>query len=151
VTTPKVPLKAHATDSSFKVYACDVGLLGALAGAPADAVQSDLSILTEYQGAFVENHVAQHLVVMMGGALHYWKNVGREAEVDFLLQHGSMILPLEAKSGLNVRSKSLAFYASKYHPSLVVRTSLRNLRLDARVLNVPLYALQSLPQLLALA
>jgi predicted AAA+ superfamily ATPase len=151
VTTPTIPLQAHADGSSFKVYACDVGLLGALAGVPAEALQSDLSILTGFQGAFVENHVAQHLAVMPGGTLHYWKNVGREAEVDFLFQHGSLILPLEAKSGLNVRSKSLAFYAAKYQPSVAVRTSLRNLKIDGRKLNIPLYALQSLPRLLAFA
>ena len=133
------------------MYDCDVGLLGALAGVPAEAVQSDLSILTEYQGAFIENYVAQHLAVMTGMPLHYWKNVGRDAEVDFLIQQGSLVLPLEAKSGMNVRGKSLAFYAAKYQPSVSVRTSLRNLKLDARVLNVPLYALQSLPRLLTLA
>lgn len=151
VATPRIPLKAHANGSSFKVYACDVGLLGALARVPPDAVQSDLSILTEYQGAFVENHVAQHLAVMTDGQLHYWKNVGRDAEVDFLLQHGSRILPIEAKSGTNVRAKSLAFYLGKYEPSLALRTSLRNLKLDGRVLNIPLYAFQSLPRLVALA
>lgn len=151
VATPRIPLKTHADGSSFKVYACDVGLLGALARVPPDAVQSDLSILTEYQGAFVENHVAQHLAVMTDDQLHYWKNVGRDAEVDFLLQHGSRILPIEAKSGTNVRAKSLAFYLGKYEPSLALRTSLRNLKLDGRVLNIPLYAFQSLPRLVALA
>jgi len=151
VTTPRTPLKSHADGSSFKVYACDVGLLGALARVPPDAVQSDLSILTDYQGAFVENHIAQHLAAMTDGPLHYWKNVGRDAEVDFLLQHGSEILPIEAKSGMNVRAKSLAFYLAKYDPSLAVRTSLRNLKFDGRVLNIPLYAFQSLPRFLALA
>lgn len=150
VISPKVPLKTYQDASSFKIYVCDVGLLGALANVPADAVQSDLSILTEYHGAFVENYVAQHLTMMIDTDLHYWKNVGRAAEIDFLIQHGSLILPLEVKSGVNVRSKSLAFYESKYQPPLVVRTSLRNLKIDNRVLNVPLYALQSLPRILGL-
>jgi predicted AAA+ superfamily ATPase len=151
VPAPKPPLKAHADGSSFKVYACDVGLLGALAGIPADGARSDLSVLTDYHGAFVENLVAQQLTAMTGGALYYWRNVGREAEVDFLLERQGRVLPLEAKAGVNVRSKSLAFYATKYAPPLAIRTSLRNLRLDGRVLNVPLYALPSLPSLLALA
>ena len=150
VTSPKVPLKAYTDASSFKIYACDVGLLGALANVPAQAVRSDVSILTEYHGAFVENFVAQHLATMTGDGLHYWKNEGRAAEVDFLLQHGSSVVPLEVKSGVNVRSKSLAVYSSKYQPPVVVRTSLRNLKMDGRALNVPLYALQSLPQILGL-
>ena len=151
VTSPKVPLKAYRDVSNFKIYACDVGLLGALADVPAQAVQSDLSILTEYHGAFVENYVAQHLSAMMGIDLHYWKNVGRAAEIDFLVSHGSVILPIEAKSGVNIRSKSLAFYSSKYQPSLAIRTSLRNLKIDRRVLNVPLYAFQSLSRILGLS
>lgn len=150
VATPRIPLKAHSEGSSFKLYACDVGLLGALARVPPDAVQGDLSILTEYQGAFVESYVAQHLVAMTGGPLHYWKNVGRDAEVDFLLQDGSRILPIEAKSGMNVGAKSLAFYRTKYNPPLAIRTSLLNLKMDAKLLNIPLYAIQSLPRLLAL-
>jgi len=84
----------------------------------------------------------------MGVDLYYWKNVGRASEVDFLLQHGSVILPLEAKAGVDVRSKSLAFYASRYQPPVAIRTSLRNLKIDRDTLNVPLYALQSLPELL---
>ena len=97
---------------------------------------------------FVENYVAQHIVATMGMDLHYWKNVGQAAEIDFILQHDSMILPIEVKSGMNIRSKSLAFYRSKYNPCLSVRTSLRNLKFDGKVLNVPLYAIQSLPNIL---
>jgi hypothetical protein len=52
------------------------------------------------------------------------------------------------KTGVNVRSKSLAFYASRYQPPVAIRTSLRNLKIDRNKLNVPLYALQSLPRLL---
>jgi len=151
VSTPKVPLKAYQDTSSFKIYACDVGLLGTLSGVPPEAIQSDQSVLTEYQGAFVENYVAQHLASLMDTDLHYWKNMGRASEVDFLLQSGSDILPLEAKAGVNVRSKSLSFYVSRYDPPVALRTSLRNLCIDHRRLNIPLYALPSLPRILDLA
>lgn len=148
VTAPKLPLAAHATASSFKIYACDVGLLGALADLPSDSPRDDLSILTGYQGAFVENYAAQHLAAQTGSALHYWRNVGREAEVDFLLQHRTSAVPIEVKSGINLRSKSLAFYLQKYNPPLAVRVSLRNLKRDGRILNIPLYALPSLHRFL---
>lgn len=151
VTTPKPPLAAHTDASSFKMYACDVGLLGALANLPGDAPSDDLSILTDYQGAFVENYAAQQLVALTGSALHYWRNVGREAEVDFLHQHSTGVVPLEVKAGINLRSKSLAFYHGKYAPDLVVRAALCNLKRDASILNIPLYALPSLPRLLGLA
>lgn len=150
VNAPKLPLAAHASASSFKIYACDVGLLGALAGLPFDAPSDDLSILTGYQGAFVENYAAQHLAETTGSALYYWRNVGREAEVDFLHQHRSGAVPIEVKAGINLRSKSLGFYLEKYDPLLAVRVSLRNLKRDGRTLNIPLYALPSLPRFLEL-
>lgn len=148
--TPKMPLKAYREASGFKIYACDVGLLGALSNAPVDLVPGEDSIMTEYHGAFVENYVAQHLVAERGDGLYYWKNIGRASEVDFLIQEGPAILPLEVKAGVNVKSKSLAFYASKYEPPFTLRTSLRNLRIDGKVVNIPLYALQSLSGILRL-
>ena len=148
VEIPKVPIAAYRNLSSFKIYVSDVGLLGALAKLPADTMPTDQAIFTEFHGAFVENYVAQHIVATMGMDLHYWKNAGQAAEVDFILQHDSMILPIEVKSGMNIRSKSLSFYRSKYNPCLAIRTSLRNLKFDGKVLNVPLYAIQSLPNIL---
>ncbi|MEE8409553.1 MAG: DUF4143 domain-containing protein [Myxococcota bacterium] len=149
VAAPKSPLKAFQDPRTFKVYACDVGLLGALADSPTELVSNDRSLLTEYHGAFIENYVAQHLVATMDASLHYWKNIGRASEVDFLIQRSHSILPLEVKSGVNVRSKSLAFYTGKYQPPCGLRTSMRNLRFDPPVLNIPLYAVQSLPALVA--
>ena len=150
ITSPKIPLIAYQDLTSFKIFACDVGLLGALSNAPTDTVQNDLSILTEYHGAFVENYVAQHLATMVDIDIHYWKNAGRAAELDFIIQNGSAILPIEVKSGINVKSKSLTFYMTKYEPPLGLRTSLRNFKLDNLILNIPLYAIQSLPQILKL-
>ena len=151
VSRPKLPLPAQADASSFKIYACDVGLLGALADLPGDAPSDDFSILTDYKGAFVENYAAQQLVALTGSTLYYWRNIGREAEVDFLLQHPTGVLPLEVKAGTNLRSKSLAFYLEKYAPDCAIRVSLRNLKRDANTLNIPLYALPSLPHILRLA
>ncbi len=148
VTSPKIPLTAYRDISSFKIFSCDIGLLGAMANVPAASVESDRSILTEYQGAFVENYVAQHLTAMNNEELHYWKNGGRAAELDFLIQHGSEILPVEVKAGKSIRSKSLIFYLSKYQPDLGIRFSLRNLKLNNHILNIPLYALQSLEKFL---
>jgi hypothetical protein len=51
------------------------------------------------------------------------------------------VLPLEVKSGVNPRSKSLRSFDSQFAPPLLVRSTLLNLKRDARVLNIPLYAL----------
>lgn len=55
---------------------------------------------------------------------------------------------IKVKAGINLRSKSLGFYLEKYDPVLAVRVSLRNLKRDGRTLNIPLYALPSLPRIL---
>ncbi len=144
VTSPKIPLNTYRDVSRFKIFACDIGLLGAMANVPAASVESDRSILTEYQGAFAENYVAQHLTVMIKEGLHYWKNGGGAAKIDFLLQNDLWILPVEVKAGMSIRSKSLLFYLSKYQPDLGIRFSLRNLKLDKHILNILLYAIQSL-------
>jgi hypothetical protein len=106
-------------------------------------------LFQEFKGAFVENHVAQTLVGLPGaGGLHYWKNDSATAEVDFLWQSPQGgILPLEAKSGINPKSKSLRIYEEKFHPARLLRTTPLNLRQDGKILNIPLYALTALDRL----
>ena len=141
VETARLPLHGYADRRSFKVYALDVGLLGALAGtAPQLLVHGD-RLFAEYRGALVENYVAQQLTAARAGDLHYWRSSGGKAEVDFLLERGGEVLPLEVKAGVNPRSKSLRSFDSQFAPPLLVRSTLLNLKRDARVLNIPLYAL----------
>ena len=141
VESARLPLLGYADRRSFKVYALDVGLLGALAGAaPRMLVQGD-RLFEEYRGALAENYVAQQLAAATAGELHYWRSSGGKAEVDFLLERGGEVLPLEVKAGVNPRSKSLRSFDAQFAPPLLVRSTLLNLKRDARVLNLPLYAL----------
>jgi uncharacterized protein len=149
--TPAVPLAATAESSAFKIYALDVGLLGALADTPPTALSSDLSVVASHHGAFAENYAAQQLAALGARSLHYGKSPSGEAEVDFLHPAGTAVFPLEIKAGTNVRSRSLGIYTSRFRPPLALRGSLQNLRLDGAVLNVPLYALPALPRFIDLA
>ena len=74
----------------------------------------------------------------------YWRSEGI-AEVDFLLEHKNQILPLEVKSGINPRSKSMRVYMDKNKPDIFFRSSLLNLKKDGRVMNIPLYAISLFP------
>ena len=140
VETARLPLRGHADRRSFKVYALDVGLLGALAGAAPQLLVHGNRLFAEYRGALVENYVAQQLAAAAAGDLHYWRSSGGKAEVDFLLDRSGEVVPLEVKSGVNPRSKSLRSFDSQFAPPLLVRSTLLNLKRDARVLNIPLYA-----------
>ena len=65
--------------------------------------------------------------------------LGNKAEVDYLIQYKNEIIPIEVKSDENIRSKSLAIYRKTYSPKLSIRFSLRNLKYDDGLLNIPLF------------
>jgi len=145
--TPKRPLVAYLQKSIFKVYMLDVGLLGAMAGQGADMLVRGEQTFHEFGGAFTENYAAQQLRAAFGPHLQYWKNRSGKAEVDFLFETEGEIFPLEVKAGINLKSKSLQSFATKFNPSQLFRTSLRNLRKDGSLCNIPLYYLDSLPHI----
>ena len=99
------------------------------------------ALFSEFKGSFAENYVLQALLSQLDAAPRYWTNEKPKHEVDFLIQVGNEIVPVEVKSGEVVHSKSLKYYADKHAETipLRVRYSLKNLKLDDGVLNIPLY------------
>ena len=149
VSTAKHPLKHYAETSSFKVYALDVGLLGAIAGSPVELLVQGKRLFNEYEGAFVENYVAQQLVSHFQHPLYYWRSSGGKAEVDFLCEFADQICPLEVKAGINPKSKSLKSYELQFKPSRLMRTNLLNFKKDGKIGNLPLYAVSQLVRVMA--
>jgi predicted AAA+ superfamily ATPase len=144
VNSVKIPLKGYTDNQSFKVYALDTGLLTAMAKIPPSVITSENQIFNDYKGAFVENYVLQQLISTNETELYYWKSSGI-AEVDFIIEHNGKVFPLEAKSGVNPYSKSIQVYIEKYKPGYVYRTTLLNLKRDANIINIPLYAISLFP------
>jgi len=145
------PLAAFANRNAFKVYGLDTGLLGAQAKLSGDILTNGDAFFTTFHGAFAENYVAQQLAAVSGTGLYYWKTDAGCAELDFLVSHDSRIVPLEVKAGVNPKSKSLASYDRSYAPGFLARATLLNLRMDGRILNVPLYAVNLLARWFGLA
>ncbi len=77
---------------------------------------------------------------------YYWRSEGI-AEVDFLVEYWNKILPLEVKSGINPRSKSMSVYMQKNKPETFYRSSLLNLKKEDRIINIPLYAISLFSQI----
>jgi len=140
VETVKSPLSHYANAASFKVYVLDVGLLGAMADTPVELLAKGERLFNEYEGAFVENYVAQQLVSHFEHKLYYWRSKGGKAELDFLCEFEGQICPLEVKAGINPKSKSLKSYDEQFKPPVLARTNLLNLKKDGKILNLPLYA-----------
>jgi len=135
---PSLPLSAYDDLSSFKMYLPDVGLLRKLAQLDPVAIVEGNRLFTEFKGALTENFVLSALIQQFEGLPRYWKS-GNIAEVDFLIQYKNQIVPVEVKSDENVKSKSLAFYRKAYSPELSIRFSMRNLKFEEGLLNVPLF------------
>jgi len=139
VNTPKMPLSGFADYSKFKVYVLDTGILGAMLNLTPDIILKPTDLFKEYKGAFIENFVATELIASGNKDLFYWKSKS-DAEVDFIIQSGNEIFPVEVKSGLSRNLKSLRSYAQKYQPTFVIRISPRNFIEKNDFINLPLYA-----------
>ena len=147
IEKPYIPLSSYADATSFKLYLCDVGLLRKLAGVPAQIIWGASDLYTEFRGAMTENYVLTELIKTSTDTLYYW-NSGNTAEVDFVMQRGAEIVPIEVKSAKSVKSRSLAEYRKKYNPAYAIRTSMVPELTCAALLNIPLYMISALPRLI---
>lgn len=139
IEKPSLPLSFYENVSNFKIYMLDVGLLRKLAELPAEVILSPNEIFTEFKGAVAENMVLTSLLAAGYDMPHYWTLSGNKAEVDFLVQDKLSILPIEVKSDARISGKSFAEFDKRYNPELRIRLSMKNLKKDGNLLNVPLY------------
>ncbi|MDR3206578.1 MAG: ATP-binding protein [Candidatus Methanoplasma sp.] len=140
---PEVPIFINADASHFKLYMSDAGLLRRMAGIPPGFTFVDGKDNGLYRGMAAENFVMCELA-SYGLKPCYWRSGGR-AEVDFIIQSGSDVIPIEVKAGNSSHSKSLSEYILRYSPKTAVITSMeRAEKSDAR--SVPMYELWSFLQ-----
>jgi predicted AAA+ superfamily ATPase len=130
----KIPLKSYINQAIFKLYFIDVGLFRHLAEIPINVVIDREEIFKEFNGLIAEQYVLQQLAKYN---LFYWTS-GETSEVDFIMQYGSEIIPIEVKSGMNVKAKSLKLFRDKYKPKISVRFSLMNSKYNDGLLNISL-------------
>jgi len=137
-TRGTMPVKVYVDLSDFKLYMADVGMLTMQSGVAAQAILSPLGAESPFIGAIAENYVAQAFAANLIPLL-YWKN-DNTAEVDFVIQKGLDIIPIEVKSGMRVRSKSLGIFMEKYKCPYGIRISKKNFGFENNIKSVPLYA-----------
>lgn len=137
VSKPGMPLSAYSELDSFKVYACDCGLLRRLAKIPAEVVLDGNYGYTEFKGAMAENLVLQSLMMELDGNVPYYWNSGNTAEVEFVIQIGTRIIPVEVKAENRISGRSLSEYAKKFSPEYRIRYSFQNLQYNDGLLSCP--------------
>jgi predicted AAA+ superfamily ATPase len=130
-----IPLSAYSKENRFKLYFFDTGLLGAISGI-APSVFLDYGF-GSYQGYIAENYVAQELRSHDVNPLYCWQ--GRTAEVEFLLEKDSDVVPVEVKSGNVTQSKSLKVYADRYQPKCAYVLSGNNISQRGFRTHLPIY------------
>ena len=136
IKLPQSPLTAYRVDNMFKLYLSDAGLLASLARINFGEIMQEQTMM--YRGFLTENYVAQTFTAHRH-ELYYWTS-GNRAEIDFLLNLSTGIIPVEVKASENVRSRSLQVYMEKYRPDYAIRISARNFGFAQGIKSVPLYA-----------
>ena len=134
-----MPLSFYENTTAFKVYLLDVAILRLLSGLPKEVLISKSDAFKEFKGALAENFVLNSLIAQGIEMPHYWTLSGNKAEVDFIISNQLEVLPIEVKSDERISGKSFAVYNDKYHPSLRIRLSLRNIKQDGNLLNLPIF------------
>lgn len=135
---PEFPLSFYSDLAAFKIYMLDIGLLRYQTRLDPLLFKEGNRLFSEFKGALTENYILQSLSTQFDSGFSYWTS-DFVAEVDFLIQYRNEIVPVEVKSGENVRSKSLAYYAKQYDPKLKIRYSLKNLEYNDSLLNIPIF------------
>ena len=138
------PLSAFEKLDQFKLFVFDTGLLKHMAGIDNSAIL----LKTDYQfkGPLTENFVLQQLCGQYDVAPHYYSE--RSGEIDFVVQHGIEIIPIEAKGGEDKSAPTFKKYISEHQPKYAVRFSKRGYRKDGYITNMPLYLARKMKDLL---
>ncbi len=143
VKRPEFPLLHFVEEGFFKLILLDVGLLGALSQISPQILFKETDMFKTFKGAFTESFVGQELLGQTIKNLFYWRSQN-EAEIDYLIESGTSICPVEVKSGESGKLKSLKIYADKYSPKYRIRISAHNFLLRDDFINLPLYGTQQL-------
>ena len=146
ITEPKIPLKAYEDVSAYKLFLLDTGLLAAMNDINAKTILENDALFNNYNGAITEQYVLQELKTIDDIPIFYWAN--NRSEIDFMIQYGSNVIPVEAKATINLQAKSLKSFRQKYSPAVSVRTSLADYEENNGLWNIPLYSISGIKKIL---
>lgn len=148
VTKPNIPLIAYQDTSAFKLYILDIGILGAMTRINEKILLEGNEIFTEFKGSFTEQFVLTELKSNKDIPIFYWSAEKATAEIDFVIQLGTNVIPIEVKASENLQAKSLKTFIEKYKTTKNVRTSMSNYRKEEKLINIPLYSIGNIEKLI---
>ena len=142
-----IPLRAYEDLKVFKLFMVDVGLLGCMAGLGQRTLLDGNDLFVEFKGALTEQYVCQQLKTIQDLDIYYYTNDRGSCEIDFVVDTGELIVPIEVKAEVNLRAKSLKIYQEKFSPEVSVRTSMADYKREEWLINLPLYAIDQIAKI----
>ncbi len=138
-----MPLSFYFEKDAFKLFLLDVGLLGAMAQVPPALMLIGDNVFSEFKGAFTENYVLTQMLASRNVVAGYYSKENSSMELDFVLQVGTEILPVEVKAEENVKSKSLRLFITVDNAGSNMRGyrfSMKGYKEQDWMTNIPLFA-----------
>lgn len=142
VTKSGLPLKAYENLKAFKIFMLDIGLLGCMTGISQKILLDGDELFTEFKGALTEQYVLQQLKTKKNMGIYYYTNDRGSCEIDFLLDDGENVIPVEVKAELNLKAKSFRTYMEKYKPEKALRISMTDYNKHEDFVDLPLYMVE---------
>lgn len=138
------PLPAFDKLNHFKLFLFDTGLLKQMAGIDNSAIL--LKMNYQFKGPLTENYVLQQLKGKFDVEPRCYSD--KNSELDFLIQYGTDIIPIEVKAGNDKIAPSFKKYIAENHPKYAIRLSKMGYRKDGEVINIPLYLVGKIKELI---
>jgi hypothetical protein len=136
---PELPLPIFEELSAFKLYMTDLGLLGAMVNTDPAQVLVKTNIFGEFKGGLTEQYVLQQMVSKGISPIYYHSTNDSRLEIDFIIQRGASVVPIEVKSEGNVRANSLTKLLAANPGMHAERYSMLPYKEQDSLTNIPLY------------
>ena len=145
LSKPALPLRFYMEKDAFKLFILDVGLLGAMAQVPPALMLIGNNVFSEFKGAFTENYALTQIISTYDTVVGYYAKENSTLEIDFLVQAGNSLLPIEVKAEENVKSKSLRQFITVDNAAYGLhgyRFSMKGFEHQEWMSNIPLFAIK---------
>jgi len=144
ITKPALPLKSYEDLKAFKLFTLDVGLLSCMSRLNPQTLLEGNALFEEFKGSLTEQYVFQQLKGIKGLDTFYWSNDKGNSEIDFVIDNGNTVVPIEVKAETNLKAKSLKTYKEMFSPPISLRASMSDYKKEDWLVNIPLYAVNEL-------
>ena len=135
------PIATYADASCFKMYTLDIGLLSNMNNVNANIINEMDKIFVEYKGSLAEQFVLNQLLANGFEKVFYHTDETSRLDIDFVIEVDGKATPIEVKSGINLKSKSLSNIITKNKIKKAIRYSLADYKQNEVIEDIPIYAI----------